>query len=85
MNYLYNNKILFNKFNISVDSENSLIFDENYLNVIMTFYTKLLTLKGKNEKIQENKYKIIKEEIFKEISMFYIKLNKFLLEKKINK
>jgi len=82
INYLINNKILNNKFEISVDSENSLCFDENYLNVIITFYTKLLSLKGKKEKIEENKYKLIKEEIIKEISMFYIKLNKFLLEKK---
>ncbi len=65
------------EWNYTADSIESICYDENLSNHIMTYYSKLICLNGKISTIEESNYTKIREELFKEISMLYIILGKF--------
>ena len=63
---------------IEIDSIEAICYNENYVRHIMVFYSKMLSKNGKIRTVPENEYQSVKEMIFKEIAMFYIKLGKFV-------
>ena len=68
---------------IEIDSIEAICYNENYVRHIMVFYSKMLSKSGKIRTVPENEYQSVKEMIFKEIAMFYIKLGKFVKGNKI--
>ena len=63
---------------IEIDSIEAICYNENYVRHIMVFYSKMLSKNGKIRTVPENEYQSVKEMIFKELAMFYIKLGKFV-------
>ena len=63
---------------IEIDSIEAICYNENYVRHIMVFYSKMLSKNGKIRTVPENEYQSVKEIIFKELAMFYIKLGKFV-------
>ena len=63
---------------IEIDSIEAICYNENYVRHIMVFYSKMLSKNGKIRTVPENEYQSVKEMIFTELAMFYIKLGKFV-------
>ena len=81
--YLFDRKLCkenISEWNFSADSIESICYDENMSNQIMTYYSKLICLYGKISTVDDKDFDKIREELFKEIAMFYIIIGKFSQE-----
>ena len=81
--YLFDRKLCkenISEWNFSADSIESICYDENMSNQIMTYYSKLICLNGKISTVDDKNFDKIREELFKEIAMFYIIIGKFSQE-----
>ena len=61
-----------------IDSIESICYTEDVQNHLMVWYSKMICETGEMETIEENKYTKIKENIFKQVAMFFISLGKFV-------
>lgn len=67
-----------NGWTFDIDSIEAICYNETYAKYIMIYYSKLICQNGKIKTINENEYQVVREIIFKEIAMFYVKLGNFV-------
>ncbi len=70
------------EFKYQIDNIESLCLNENISNHIMIYYSRLFCINGKMHMIEENNYDDVKNELFCELSMFYIMLSDYIKEEK---
>ena len=64
--------------NFDIDSIEAICYNERYAKHIMVYYSKMICQNGKIKTINENEYQVIREIIFKELAMFFVKLGIFV-------